>query len=127
LYRQSGKGSRQKNLEKNAIKIFQRLILFSSGYDCTGPRSRLFFTLINIAAGERRRIHTAALRKLAQQDGNGQTLTMEPGKDRKSSSKSKEEEGIGKYCQRGHAEKLTGSAGRGISRAQGHRIRRGSK
>jgi hypothetical protein len=43
------------------------------------------------------------------------------------SPKTKEQEGIGKYCLRGHAEKLTGSAGRRISRAQGQRIRRGSK
>ncbi len=64
------------------------------------------------------------MRKLAQQDGNGQTLTMEPDKDRKSSS-APPKEGIGKYCLRGHAEKLTGSAGRGISGAQKTRIRRG--
>ncbi len=39
---------------------------------------------------------------------------MEPGKDRTSSS-APPKEGIGKYCLRGHAEKLTVSAGRGIS------------
>jgi hypothetical protein len=65
------------------------------------PRSRLFFTLINIAAGERRRIHSgiAQISTARRKWANADHGTM--CKDRKSSSappKSKEQEGIGKYC-----------------------------
>ncbi len=93
------------------------------------PRSRLFFTLINIAparGGE----STAAFAQIStarRKWANADHGTRQGQKILLSTTQSKEQEGIGKYCLRGHAEKLTGSAGRGISRAQGQRIRRGSK